>query len=226
MLIISCRHFSLILIHPKHKGLNDCVNTNNVSISRLFFLFYVKIMAYQTITSIFQRNDSDLTASEAHGLATGMLCIEDKIDLANWLRELFADDILLVEEDRGVLEELFEQTRKLLNNEDESFGFDLFLPNEDGLLREQLEAIGQWCEGFLFGVGFAQSSSDWPGETGEIMKDMVEFTKLDSDVDDDMLQDEADEYEQSVIEIQEYIRVAIMTVKDQFSADQHSQQTH
>ncbi|MCK5829284.1 MAG: UPF0149 family protein [Methylococcales bacterium] len=176
-------------------------------------------MAYQTITTIFQRNESELTASEAHGLAAGMLCIENDIEVANWLSELFPNDILLVEEDKAILEGLFEQTRKLLSEHDDSFSFDLFLPNEDGLLKEQLEAIRYWCDGFLFGVGYTRSSSSWPGETGEIMQDIVEFTKLDIEINDEMDENEINEHEVALIQIQEYMRVAVMIIRDQFTAE-------
>ncbi|MCF6204151.1 MAG: UPF0149 family protein [Methylococcaceae bacterium] len=182
-------------------------------------------MAYQAITTIFQRNESELTASEAHGLAAGMLCIENEIEVANWLAELFSEDVFLLEEDKAILEALFEQTRKLLNEEDDSFKFDLFLPNEDGLIKEQLEAIRYWCDGFLFGVGYTRTSSNWPGETGEIMKDIVEFTKLDTDVEEELDEQEIDEQEFALIEIQEYLRVAVMMVRDQFIVE-NSQQKH
>ena len=168
-------------------------------------------MAYQTINNIFQRNESDLTAAEAHGLATGMLCIESNIEVANWLSQLLSDDIALIDEDKTVLVSLFEQTRKLLNDEDHGFRYDLFLPGDDEALSTQLKALCSWCEGFLFGVGYSRSSSDWPGETGEIMKDIVEFTKLEADVDEQMDEDDA-----ALIEIQEYLRAAVMMVKEQF----------
>jgi len=178
-------------------------------------------MAYQTINTIFQRNESDLTASEAHGLATGMLCIENQIEVANWLSQLLEDDVVLIDEDKTVLVSLFEQTRKLLNDEEDGFRYDLFLPGEDNSLSEQLEALRSWCEGFLFGVGFTRSASDWPGETGEVMKDIVEFTKLDSHVDEQV----DDEDESALIEIQEYLRVAVMMVKEQFR-EENSEQKH
>ncbi len=168
-------------------------------------------MAYQTINNIFQKNETDLTSAEAHGLATGMLCIENKTEVASWLAQLFPEQIVLIDEDKSILVTLFEQTRKLMDDEDDGFRFDLFLPGDDVPLNEQLEALRFWCEGFLFGVGFSQSSSDWPGETGEIMHDIVEFTKLDSEVDDE------DEDESALIEIQEYIRVAVMMVRDLFN---------
>jgi len=182
-------------------------------------------MAYQTISKILQKNDAEITVSEAHGLATGMLCIDSQIDAINWLTELFPEDIVLDDEDKTILFGLFEQTRKLLSEEDNSFRYDLFLPGDDEILSEQLAAIRYWCEGFLFGIGYSRSSSDWPGETGEIMKDIVEFTKLETDVeDDDMDEDEKDEQDGALIEIQEYLRAAVMMVKDQLAEVNDGQQ--
>jgi len=179
-------------------------------------------MAYQTINKIFQKYETDLTSSEAHGLATGMLCIECKVEASLWLAELFADDIILLDEDKTILVALFEQTRKLLSGEEDSFRYDLFLPGDDDELSEQLEAIRSWCEGFLFGIGYSRSESTWPGETAEIMKDIVEFTKLDSELDDDMDEEEKNENEAALIEIQEYLRVAVMMIREQFSTDSNT----
>jgi len=189
-------------------------------------VFYISlVMAYQTINRIFQKNETDLTSSEAHGLATGMLCIENQADATYWLAELFPEDVDLLDEDKTVLVSLFEQTRKLLSNEDDGFRYDLFLPGDDEPLTEQLQAICTWCEGFLFGVGYARSESAWPGETGEIMKDIVELTKLDTEVDEDMDEEDINEHEAALIEIQEYLRVAVMMIRDQFM-EENNTQTH
>jgi uncharacterized protein YgfB (UPF0149 family) len=61
---------------------------------------------------------------------------------------------------------------------------------------------------------------EWPSETAEIMQDIIEFTKLDTavDEDEDMDEDEKNEYETALVEIQEYIRAAVNTVKDQLMA--------
>ncbi len=166
-------------------------------------------MAYQTINTIFQNYETDLSASEAHGLATGMLCIENSFEVANWLTELFPEDILLIDDDKTILVALFEQTRKLLS--DDTFKYELFLPGDDESLSEQLKALCFWCEGFLFGIGYTRSASEWPGETGEIMKDIVEFTKMDVDGNEEMEEDE-----QALMEIQEYLRVAVIMIRDQF----------
>lgn len=173
-------------------------------------------MAFQTISKIFYQYDSDLTASEAHGLATGMLCIESNVETANWLAELFPQDIVLFNDDKTILVELFEQTRQLLEGEDDMFRYDLFLPGDDEPLKYQIEAVRSWCEGFLFGVGYNRSTSEWSCKSGEIMKDIVEFTKLDTHVEEDLDEDESNEQEAELIEIQEYLRAAVMTVRNQF----------
>ncbi len=181
-------------------------------------------MAYQTINEILQKYETDMTPAEIHGLATGMLCIENKVDIAVWLTELFPEEVQLVDEDKSILASLFAQTAKLLDGKDDSFRFDLFLPGDDEALSDQLEALCSWCEGFLFGIGYARSEAEWPGETGEIMQDIVEFTKLDTEL-DDMDEEEMNEHEAALIEIQEYLRVAVMMIRDLFnSAD--TTQTH
>lgn len=183
-------------------------------------------MAYQTISNIFSKNESDLTPSEAHGLATGMLCIENKIELTSWLAELFPEDTTVIEEDKMILASLFEQTRKLLNGDDDSFSYDLFLPGDDEDISTQLEAIRYWCEGFLFGVGYSNSSLNWSGEIGEVMKDIVEFTKLDTEVEEELDEDEKETYESGIIELQEYLRVAVLTIRDQFLEASNGQQSN
>jgi len=179
-------------------------------------------MAYQTINKIFQKNETDLTSAEAHGLATGMLCIENKMEASSWISQLLEDDINLLDEDKTTLIALFEQTRKLLSGEDDGFRFDLFLPGDDEPLTVQLDAIRSWCEGFLFAIGYSRSESTWPGDTGEVIKDIVEFTKLDSEVDEDITQDEIDDLEGALIEIQEYLRVAVMMIRDQFMEESNT----
>lgn len=171
-------------------------------------------MAYQAISTILRKNDSDITASEAHGLATGLLCVVNDRDATGWLAELFPDDLLLEDEDKIGLLGLFEQTQSLLKGEDDSFRYDLFLPSEDEEIAVQLEAIRNWCEGFLFGLGYT-NSTQWTGEIGEIIKDVVEFTKLDTDIPNDLDEAERDSYDSNMIEIQEYLRVATMLIKEQ-----------
>lgn len=176
-------------------------------------------MTYQTIHSILQQYDADIDAAEAHGVAAGMLCVESRADAGNWLHELFVDQNQLLDDDKTLLLDLFECTRNLLYPEVEDFAFDLFLPDDDEALPEQVEALRCWCQGFLFGVGYAHSTGDWPGDTAEVMQDLIELTKIDSE------HAESEDDENDLIEIHEYVRGAVFIVRDQF-AEHSSSQVH
>ncbi|MGR9114712.1 MAG: UPF0149 family protein [Gammaproteobacteria bacterium] len=182
-------------------------------------------MVYQTIDRIIKQKGGDFSAAEAHGIATGMLCIDANTDAGNWLSELFVD-ASTSDEDMAVLTHLFEQTAELLDSED--YSFDLLLPDDDDNLVAQVEALRAWCQGFLFGIGFSRSVdegvgksdeirrsvTDWPGETGEILKDIVEFTKMDST---EMSLDQEEEDVAAFVEINEYLRVAVYLIRNEFN---------
>jgi len=101
---------------------------------------------------------------------------------------------------------LFEETRRLLGSDE--FEFDLFLPEDDAPLTEQVEALKGWCRGFLLGVSSGGAASKWPKDAREILKDIAEFTKLDADA-------EGDEDEHALMEITEYLRSAVLLLRDE-----------
>lgn len=171
---------------------------------------------YQAINEILIRHNADQGAAEAHGIAVGMLCIEGKVDAANWLHELWADEQDLPDDDKAFMLELFERTRELLDPDASEFSFDLLLPDDDEPLSEQVDAFRCWCQGFLFGVGYIQTDAEWPGDTAEVMRDMIELTKIESEV-------EGEEDEDAFIEIHEYVRMAVLSVRDQFADDKSGQ---
>lgn len=164
---------------------------------------------YQSVNTILERQDADLGAAEAHGIAVGMLTVEPKVDVGDWLREVISDSSIILDEDRHLLLELFEQTRQLLDTETDEFAFDLFLPDDAEPLYEQVEALRYWCQGFLFGVGYARSTGDWVGDTGEVMRDIIELTKMDNDA-------EGEDDANALMEIREYLRASVFIVRDYF----------
>jgi uncharacterized protein YgfB (UPF0149 family) len=163
-------------------------------------------MAYNACNSIIVQSDAELSAAEAHGLATGLLCINDQADSTYWLAELLQDSDSVNDENKYVLVRLFEETRRLLGSDE--FEFDLFLPEEDTSLAEQVEALNSWCRGFLFGIGSGASGAKWPKEARDILKDIAEFTKLDANAG-------GEEDEQAFMEITEYLRSAVLLLRDE-----------
>lgn len=165
-------------------------------------------MAYQTINAILTKNDLALSAAEAHGMATGMLCVNTKTVNSYWLSELLPDGNTLSDDNKALLTRLFEETRRLLTSEE--FEFELFLPDEDTLLSEQVTALKNWCQGFLFGVGSSHLSAQFNENSREIVKDISEFTKLNTEA-------EGEEDESAFVEITEYLRSAVLLLRDELN---------
>ncbi len=174
-------------------------------------------MSYSDLNSIILQKDAADSAAEVHGIAVAMLCLNKNTEASDWINEAFAEGPSLLQEDKVELNDLFEQTKELM--ESDEFVFDLLLPDEDEVLALRCTALMQWCQGFLFGMGRVQTSSEWPGDVDEVLKDIIEFTKLDFDLEEE----DIEEAENNLVEIQEYLRAAVMLIRSELNpAVEHS----
>ncbi len=167
-------------------------------------------MAYPIINAILVENEADYSAAEAHGMATGMLCANNKTDGSYWLNELLPDNTDIADEQKSVLIRLYEETRRLLAGD--NFEFDLFLPDDEVPLIERIIALKSWCQGFLFGVGYIWSKPDFSKDANEILKDISEFTKLDTET-----EDKNEEHEVALMELTEYLRSAVLLLRTELN---------
>lgn len=165
-------------------------------------------MTYQVINEVVGHLDADMTAAQAHGIATGMLCVNHQTQCGSWLAELFRDAPELTAHEQAILVHWFANTQNLLASDE--FEFDLCLPDDEATLSVQVQALTEWCQGFLFGIGFTQASSGWSREVSEILKDIVEFTKLDTKA-------EGEEDENDFMEIVEYMRSAVLLLRSELT---------
>ncbi|MEC4750237.1 UPF0149 family protein [Methylomicrobium sp. Wu6] len=167
-------------------------------------------MTYQHIDNFFTRKDAVNSAAEAHGLAAGMLCMNARAQSSAWIKQLFEGDEEPNSEQSRILSRLFEETKESLESDD--YDFEPFLPEDDAPLREQIIALIDWCQGFLFGVGALNQGAEQSGQATEILRDIAEFTKLDPEA-------EGEEDEAALIEITEYLRTAVLLLRAEFSSN-------
>ncbi|MFT4767267.1 MAG: hypothetical protein ACI8RN_000392 [Glaciecola sp.] len=94
-----------------------------------------------------------------------------------------------------------------------SFDFHPLLPEEELELSQRIEAMAQWCRGFLSGYAQARVKSEGQGEA--VLPDSAEalrdFAAIAQAVEDDDEQDSNAE-EDAYYELLEYLRVAAMNV--------------
>src|SRR5690606_31520995 len=126
--------------------------------------------SYQKVQDIVLNNDSAASAAEAHGVLSGLLCLNGQTDCDQWLEAVFGEArIHLASAEHALLFALCETTRHQLDDFD--FSFELLLPDDAHPLSERANALGEWCQGFLYGLGYRSDGGDWPGESTEILHD-------------------------------------------------------
>jgi uncharacterized protein YgfB (UPF0149 family) len=143
--------------------------------------------------------------AEAHGTLAGALCSSRDYGLIEWLREILPDDS--PEEQAlqsSVLQNVYSSMVGTLAGNDADF--EPLLPDDESPLAQRADALSQWCQGFLYGLGSGNTSD--PGqvsvEAAEIIRDFTEITHVGVDSDE-----ENEENEVAYAEVVEFVRVGV-----------------
>ena len=167
---------------------------------------------YDEINDALKRISVEQDAAEVHGALCGLFCTVNGLDASFWLDNTLTntpeEDAYTVDalnsESRSLLTILFNGTEKQLSGQD--FDFQLFLPDDNSGLYSRVEALSNWCQGFLFGLshGGLTDPEGLPGELPDIVKDLVEISRAESYELDNDAEDEKD-----FMELVEFVRVAV-----------------
>lgn len=173
---------------------------------------------YDEITDALKRISVEQDAAEVHGALCGLFCTVNGLNAPYWLDNSLTnapeEDAMTIDalnsESRSLLTQLFNATEKQLSSHD--FDFQLFLPDDHSGLYSRVEALSNWCQGFLFGLsqGGLTDPDGLPGDLPEIIKDLVEISRAESYELDDDTQDEKD-----FMELIEFVRVAVQLFVDE-----------
>ncbi|MDR9433436.1 MAG: UPF0149 family protein [Spiribacter sp.] len=166
---------------------------------------------YNEMASALAGVEADVSAAEAHGILCGLFCSAAEPPAARWVAQVLDGLSPKGEAAREALEaltQLYHDTRDRLQND--SLEFEPLLPDDEAPLNARATALGQWCEGFLLGLGLAQGHAPipLPREANEVISDLTEIARLDTDT-------EADEdSEIAYTELVEYLRAATLLVRE------------
>jgi len=157
-------------------------------------------------------------ASEAHGILCGTISSAGKALFQDWVRQVLGQapvsgDVLMAEI-KDLLEDVFVESETGLASD--LYEFEMLLPDDDLPLTERVHALGEWCDGYLLGfsAGCEIANVSVPVEVDDVIKDFVEFSKVDDKV------DEASELdEQALMEVIEYIRTSVLNVLETLNPD-------
>ena len=150
-------------------------------------------------------------ASDLHGSLTGFLCAGGRTSPTHWLTDLELDD-----DQVGAEADVFEQLHAdiVAALEDTALAFEPLLPPDSTPLEQRADALVAWCRGFLGGIGLADAtervaaldddSQEMLRDIGQIAASNFEFAGGEED-------------EQSLTELIEYVRVAVLNLHAEFN---------
>ena len=154
-----------------------------------------------------------VSPSELHGHFCGRLVVGHELE-GRMGQKIAADCLGFSPEElepiSELISELTEETSSILEND--LFSFRLMLPDDDQALYLRMEALSEWCQGFLSGLASAANlrDSDVMKQENETINDLVEISRVSLDV------EETDESESLFLEVSEYVRLAAFSLFDQF----------
>ncbi len=145
-------------------------------------------------------------ASEVHGVLTGLICsgflFEDQGYVA-MLNDLFNNGEGFPARVKSTVKQMFNELWTDIL--DDTYSFQLMLPDDDDSLVERGHALGVWVQGFNLGFGLQQK--DTPVASAEIKEVLIDFAEI-SNLSDEMEEDE--DSEQAYFEISEYVRISAL----------------
>ncbi len=145
-------------------------------------------------------------ASEIHGVLTGLICagfsFEDQAYIA-MLNDLFNNGEGFPAKIKATVKQMFSELWTDIL--DDSYTFQLMLPDDDDSLVERGHALGAWVQGFNLGFGLQQKDS--PVTSSEVKEVLTDFAEI-ANLSDDMEEDE--DTEQAYFEISEYVRISAL----------------
>jgi len=165
-------------------------------------------VAYDRLQAALQTADADSGAAESHGVICGIICAAGTSDPAIWLDHLLGAGntaSVMAQSAQLLLTELYSET--LLHFNDGDLGLVLLLPEDDTPLSLRSRALGEWCQGFLYGLALGGVREDgvMKGDMGEIMHDFYEIsnTRFEHELTDE-------DEESAYAEIVEYVRMSVL----------------
>ncbi|WP_237057249.1 UPF0149 family protein [Microbulbifer sediminum] len=152
--------------------------------------------------------------SELHGFVCGILSAGARPDKKRWQSELAEQlDLEAVPADlsRAFVELARESQAQL---EDSNFDFQLLLTDDPDLAARTL-TLGHWCQGFLHGFGIGQFRGKLQETSDEALRDLGAVAQV-----DETELDDSEETENQLLQVEEYVRVAVMNIFTEVAAAQ------
>jgi len=161
---------------------------------------------FSSVQAILATESVEAHAAEIHGVLTGLVCAGyafEGTDYLGMVNDMLNNSEGLPKKVKTVVRALFAQLWQDIL--DDSYSFQLMLPDDDDSIVERGNALGVWVQGFNLGFGLQQHKATvLSDDVKEVLTDFVEIANLS----DEMEEDESTE--QAFYEISEYVRISAL----------------
>lgn len=172
------------------------------------------MLDYSVLDALLARVGAEASAAECHGFVCGQICATGVADEQLWkdFLDAWGDADSLIQTCYSEVAQLVVETREQLHSAE--FGLQLMLPDDNVPLALRVEALGNWCYGFLngYGVSEAQYSGGISEECNEVMEDFSQICRLGIDAEDP-------EDEHSLMELSEYVRMGALLIFEELQPE-------
>ncbi|MGR3915164.1 MAG: UPF0149 family protein [Gammaproteobacteria bacterium] len=158
---------------------------------------------HSAIEQRLQNSDWNGGASEAHGMLCALACRGARqVRHKAWLLRLSA------ERDLELLDALFAEVLRGLR--DDGFSFALLLPHDRVVRARRIDALADWCGGFVQGfLHDGEQPDGFSGAVRESLDDIMNISRI------DIARHNGGEL--ALVEIEEYLRVAAQVIFDELN---------
>lgn len=172
------------------------------------------MLDYFDLDEILSEVEAEVCAAGCHGFLCGQICVYGYPADELWQEYIDAqtknDDLVDIcySEIKVLLADIIESMQSY------DMDFQLLLPEGNSPLPERVEALAEWCHGFLNGYGVAAGEQElaMTEECREILEDFTRICRVGID------ENTSEEDEQALFELIEYVRMGTMLIFEDLSA--------
>jgi uncharacterized protein YgfB (UPF0149 family) len=161
---------------------------------------------FASLQAIITTEIVNVHGSELHGVLAGLVCAGysfDQNDHIGMITDMFNNGEKLPGPLKSSIQQMFTEICSAVL--DESYSFQLLLPDDDETMAERGHALSAWVQGFNLGFGLQQKDNAVASEdVKEVLKDFAEIANLSDEVEED------EASEQAYFEIGEYVRISAL----------------
>ncbi len=177
--------------------------------------------------------DAALGATESHGALCGMLCAQGATEASQWMLYVLGEHeetSKLLQQTGKKLLQIHQISVEQMNDTDAEF--ELMLPDDDEQLESRVEALGIWCQGFVYGLAVGGITEDTvlPEDSKELIRDILEISRAgyvaDNEAEIATDEENTEEDEVAFMEVSEYVRMGVLLIYEELQPLQSSQTVH